>query len=472
MPLLNKLVLTETFTKAIWSKLKDSHVPIVDKSDIRSVSEWVGEINSELSNRSYIPSISHGNMEVEKSSGVMRFVPILTKEDMAVYYHLCGEIGDKVIVDEPDVFGGWRIVPKTARVTYDDREARSEAISKIYQQGYYSDPLSNAAWFQGYTSYTDLIFELSKSNDYGNFVARTDIANFYDSIDVPRLCRKLTREIPGDHEKIEVLEMFLGLWGRNTSGYQRSSKGIPQEIISDGSRNLSHFYLQDFDVAFKSYCEAKGLRYVRWADDMLIFGKSRVQLEDAIHQASELLMEDGLNLNAGKTKVYGRREFLMYRGMPVLSAINSKSIDGYRRELKTALRWQKETGDLKVDTIFRASIGFLTEKRRSFVQSDFEFLLASIRSNPELIGSLNSKQLYRTIRLSGEPKKFFSYLEVLVLRKRVSQPKMAFLRLLRDNRIVLEMLGISRDRQQESVRKIQESSDKESLLNRFCIPSY
>ncbi|PLS19806.1 hypothetical protein C0U40_19895, partial [Amylibacter cionae] len=111
-------------------------------------------------------------------------------------------------------------------------------------------------WLDEFRSFTQLIRKLTKTASSGTYVATTDVANFYDSIEIPRLIERLRRDMPSDsHEEIELLEVFLGLWDRRTTGYSRSSKGIPQEIISDGSRFLSHYYLQDFDEDFGQYCE-------------------------------------------------------------------------------------------------------------------------------------------------------------------------------------------------------------------------
>ncbi len=286
--------ISKGLTRKVWEHLQSSLVPIVAGADLLNLDSQVDELNRALRSNDYMPGTGHGYFGVEKRVGVTRFLPILSRIDMAVYYQLCGELGDIVLVNRPDIYGGWQVVPQPEASAELGRNSKKEIISARYQQGYFQDTLSNAAWFQGFRSFTQLIREIINSKDgYGNFVAVTDIANFYDSIDVSRLILKLRTKLPEYTSHLEALQIFLNYWNRRSTGYQPSTRGIPQEIISDGSRNLSHFYLQDFDDAFSEYCAKNGLRYVRWADDMLIFGSSPQRLEAALHKASRMLLAEG-----------------------------------------------------------------------------------------------------------------------------------------------------------------------------------
>jgi hypothetical protein len=98
-------------------KLHDSAVPVVSLTELQNVAQTVSSLNLEISDKAYIPSNGHGFLSLEKNMGVSRFLPILTSRDMIVYYQICGDIGDKVLVRQDGVFGGWHSVPTSQQVS-------------------------------------------------------------------------------------------------------------------------------------------------------------------------------------------------------------------------------------------------------------------------------------------------------------------------------------------------------------------
>lgn len=469
---MNQFQISIGLTRKVWEHLQSSLVPIVTTKDLKDIGAHVDEINKALRSNAYMPSIGHGYFGVEKKLGVTRFLPIIDKMDMAVYYHLCGELGDIALVNRPDIYGGWQVVPQASSIDSVGQKTRSELVSAMYQQGYFQDTLSNAAWFQGFKSFTHLLGSIiNDKSEYGNFVATTDIANFYDSIDTSKLILKLRNKIPDHANHIEILQLFLNFWNRRSSGYYPSTKGIPQEIVSDASRNLSHFYLQDFDDKFSAYCNTAGLRYIRWADDMLIFGASSQKLESALHMASRMLLVDGLNLSAPKTRIMGKRQYYEYRGLGILDAINRNDLVEYRRQRDTAMREQKNGKQLKVDTIFRASLGFLSRRRRAVTKADRDFLWNTITSDPGLLGSINAQQCLSFVRLTDTPSRGFSKLLNTALLKDVAAPKASLAALIRHHSKRLVTIGISRTVQENALDALNLSSDDSQLLQHYCIPA-
>jgi hypothetical protein len=464
--------ISKGLTRKVWEKLETSLVPIVSKDQLLKLEDEIDELNFKIQSNSYMPGTGHGYFGVEKRLGVTRFLPILSRTDMAVYYQLCGELGDLVLINRADIYGGWQVVPQTVGLDDLDRNSRNEVISARYQQGYFQDTLSNAAWFQGFKSFTQLITKLINSEDgYGNFVAVTDVANFYDSIDLSRLISKLRDKLPEYTSHLELLQVFLSFWNRRSTGYQASTKGLPQEIISDGSRNLSHFYLQDFDDQFSAYCGREGLRYVRWADDMLVFGPSPQKLEAAMHKASRMLLAEGLNLSAPKTRIMGKRKYSNYRGLDVLDSINTNNIDEYRRRRDAAMRRHRHGESLKLDTIFRASLGFLAQKARSVSVNDRAFLWDTITENPDLLGSMNAQQCLSFVRLMTPPSRGFAKLLNTALLKDVAAPKAVFLSLIRNHSKRLTNVAISKTTQRNAMDAIFSGSADSDLIRNWCVPT-
>ncbi|WP_157948979.1 RNA-directed DNA polymerase [Neorhizobium huautlense] len=433
------------------------------------IPNWVSQINKDIHNHSYLPNIVHGYLGVEKHLGVTRFIPVLTKEDLAVFYQLCGEIGDAVIENLPGVYGGWRSIPTPANLPQLIANRRIESIATLYQQNYYSSTFSNAAWFQEFRSFNELITSLVKNRSYGRYVIKTDIANFYDSIDVGRLSAKLRQDAPTLSRHVEILDLFLSYWNRRTAGYQRSTKGIPQEIISDGSRNLSHYYLLDFDKKIIGYCTSKNLKYIRWADDILIFGNSVSKLEAAVHNASKFLLADGLNLSAQKTALFSTQDYGRYRGLTILQAVERKDQTAFQKEIRAMQKWS-ENNSVKRDTIFRAAIGFTAELGTRATSFERNFLQETVLDHPELIGGLNTKQMLRLISSSDKPLTMFNRIANLAKRTEITAPKANLLMLIRDAAPVLTKIGISRRSLEKTIVEISAGGESD-IITSFCAPA-
>ena len=441
---MSELLLERHLTRKVWSKLRDGPVPIVAQEDINNISVFLDEYNAKLRNRDYVPGVGHGYLGLQKGSGVTRFLPVLSKEDMAVYYHLCGKIGDQVLVNKTGIFGGWRSIPTSKNLSDLATNRRFEDEAAVFQNNYYINSFSNRLWLAEFKSFTQLIKELATVSSEQNYVALTDVANFYDSIEIPRLIKRLRKDIPRESKNIELLEVFLGFWNRRTFGYSQSSKGIPQEIISDGSRFLSHYYLQEFDDRFERYCKQNFLQYVRWADDLLIFGPNPKSLEHAVHMASRLLLSEGLNLNAPKTRIVSTEEFAKYRGVEVLSAIDSGNPMTFRSKLRSAMNWHSKGKPLRLDTIFRATLGYTYNLGANAKHFEKDFLFKTADSFPDIIETLNDIQLLRLISLAGNSREMFLKIRKVCLRRPFTGARANFLMLIRRRCVPLVRIGISK----------------------------
>ncbi|WP_343504242.1 RNA-directed DNA polymerase [Alloyangia pacifica] len=466
---MKNIFLGAQLTYQVWSELKSGRVPIVSDDDINNIPRFVEDYTARLRSRSYVPDVVHGYLGVQKGAGVTRFLPILSKEDMAVYYHLCTLIGGEVIVRRDKVFGGWRAIT-TSGVPESSEEAEREA--KAFQQGYFAGALSNVMWFNEFRSFTQLVRKLVSDSSLGPYVATTDIANFYDSIEIPRLVRKLRRDMPKRYqEEINFLELFLNLWNRRTTGYARSSTGIPQEIISDGSRFLSYYYLQDFDEKFDNYCRRNSLIYIRFSDDILVFGSSKQRIEDAIHEMSRLLLPEGLNLNAHKTRIYKRRELSEFRVIELLDAISKKDKGRIRKELRAVRVRMVDKKPLRLDTAFRAILGYLHKISDHAEVYERNFVLEVAYENPDIVGTLNDFQLYNLIKIADDRLAMFRQIRSQCLARPYTGPRANFLMLVRTHNSDLEAIGVSKRLQRASVSLVERQSARSEIITTYCVPA-
>ncbi len=455
------------FTRKIWKKLHDSNVPIVLAEHLEKASLEVAldKINRDLRNSQYLPSINHGFLGINKSHGVTRFIPILTREDMAVYYYICYLISGKILEKRESIYGGWHIIPD---VQQKDDILTVEQIEG-YLQDYFSDSVSKKNWWKEWTRFIDMIADLTSRKDIGNYILTSDIANFYDSISVDTLIKKLRKKTSKFGEQIDVLEVFLGFWNRLTNGYSRSTKGIPQELFSDASRVLSHFYLQDFDKRFLEYCNNNSIIYCRWADDFLLFGKSPKKLEAALHKASKFLLSDGLHLSAGKTKIMSRIEYRAYRCIPFLEAVQSNDIRKYEKSLR-AHKKLFDAGEIRVDTLLKTAIGHSARNINKIGSYPKLFIDDAIRSNVDLSLTLNDQQIYNVILLNPKPGEIFQIFVRRLESKPYASSRATFLKMLRKHKRNLVALGISEKAQMASIGRIERASSDSVILREICIP--
>lgn len=442
---------------AIWKELKRSQVPIVDNETFADAKTFSEKIIADIKGNKYVPDIGHGYLGFAKSQGCTRFVPVLTKEDMAVYYSLTLSLQEKILKEKEGVFGGWLSVPKTLK------KGEVDVIDP-----YFSNTINAKAWFQNWQSLTEMLVAISKDASVGNYVITTDIANFYDSIDVNRLVRRLRSEVGEGGQIIDILEHFLGYWDRRIKGYPMSTKGIPQEIISDASRTLSHFYLQEIDDEFATYTYSHGLKYIRWADDFIVFGSSEKKLEQSIHYLSKTMMKVGLNLNAAKTKIYSKSDYMRYRGIGVLSEISSKD----EKKLERAVRYFDKTAaslDAREDTVVKSVISFLSSNKKAKSLYLRNYVNESLKKY-KIAAGVNPSQLRKWIEISDDGKQSLEDHEKLVLRFPYAAPRAEYLRFLSKHYSALKKIGLTDKRILGGITKVENKSSDSDILVNICGP--
>ena len=123
------------------------------------------------------------------------------------------------------------------------------------------------------------------------YMVRSDVANFFDRINIHRLESTLL-SMPGiDKDFVEIVNQILLHWAR------RDSYGIP--IGSNASRVLAEVALYNVD---RSLQEA-GLNFIRFVDDFRIFTATPTAAHSALARLIELLGREGLFINIRKSSI-------------------------------------------------------------------------------------------------------------------------------------------------------------------------
>lgn len=161
------------------------------------------------------------------------------------------------------------------------------------------------AWKKEYWEYQAKLREYTELmwTQY-NYCVQVDIANFYDTIRLDFLEKKIRDVVPsfGYNDEIMLLFRFLKEWNKLNEPIK--IVWIPQDEVWDCSRILSNFYLQSYDKYISDYCNNCSAKYIRYADDQLFFTQNKDDAEEILYHASVKLFHEWLNFNTWKTKEY------------------------------------------------------------------------------------------------------------------------------------------------------------------------
>jgi len=187
----------------------------------------------------------------------------------------------------------------------------------------------------------------------GVWVAHLDIEKFFDRVDHGRLVSKL--EATGlDSRLVELIRHFLAAGAMAGGVWEDTPQGTPQG--SPLSPLLANIVLDGLDHQL----EALGAKHVRYADDLIILGQTRPEIEGMVENiAAYLLAELNLRLNGEKTRITLAQEgeFLGF---------------GFRRLADGT--WQRVIAPAAREA-FRGQVDVLTEYRSG---ADAEAMLAGV----------------------------------------------------------------------------------------------
>ncbi|MFC8994389.1 reverse transcriptase domain-containing protein [Streptomyces rochei] len=149
-------------------------------------------------------------------------------------------------------------------------------------------------------------------------MAKTDVASFYENIDIDILKLDLAQAGIGE-PLLTQLHYFLQRFEQQSRAW-----GLPQGSSASGA--LSNVYLLPYD----EHIRQSGVQHVRYSDDTYIFGYTWEQLRSVLAGANQALRARRLTIAARKTEIFDRAgslshlddsardriSYLYYRGVP------------------------------------------------------------------------------------------------------------------------------------------------------------
>lgn len=180
-----------------------------------------------------------------------------------------------------------------------------------------------------------IIKALELFNDGYDWIVDIDLERFFDTVNHDRLTNIISRTIK-DGNLISLIRAFLDSGVMVNGKYEDTLVGTPQG--GNLSPLLSNIMLNELDKEL----EARGLRFVRYADDCLIMVGSKKAAERVMHSIVKFIEKKlGLIVNAEKSKIT-RPTNVKYLGFgfyydkdgKYYPRPHEKSIEKFKRKLK------------------------------------------------------------------------------------------------------------------------------------------
>lgn len=217
------------------------------------------------------------------------------------------------------------------------------------------------------------------------YVVDMDLEKFFDMVCQSKLIEVLSRTIK-DGRVISLIHKYLNAGVLNKGVFEETKVGVPQG--GPLSPLLSNIMLNELDKELTR----RGHRFVRYADDCMIFCKSRKSAERTLQNIVKYIERKlFLKVNREKTKVvyFNRAKFLgytfyMYKGKCRLR-IHPKSIHKMKARIREITSrsngWGKEYRALKLRQFVRGWVNYFSlADMKKLVKETDEWLRRRIRA--------------------------------------------------------------------------------------------
>lgn len=187
------------------------------------------------------------------------------------------------------------------------------------------------------------IASLVNNPDIGEYYSyRIDIHDYFNSVDVERILPRLQKVLENEKATYNLIEeILLNPFVISEEGIIKECKGIMAGVPI--SSFLANLYLTDLDWYFQN----KGVIYARYSDDIIVFAKTKSELEEYREYIESYLFREGLTINPKKICYSEPHEDWSFLGIKYIngvvdvSDISLKKLKGkIRRKARALYRWK------------------------------------------------------------------------------------------------------------------------------------
>jgi retron-type reverse transcriptase len=239
-------------------------------------------------------------MEVPKGSLGFRpgaVIPIQDRVVVSAIVLLIAPIIDKKF---PKSVYSWRLkdpLPKTGAIF---KETDIADIPFLKQETIKAriDPFDS--WYEVWPEFDEESRNAFLKDEY-RYLATTDIAAYFENIQLPILRDQLLSHLPTNLKIVNLLFSFLESWALKTADGRPQLRGIPQGNFI--SSFLGNMFLMPLDEYFRQFQSEYDILYYRYMDDARIFTKSIADARRVIFSMDRELRKLHLNVQTAKTKI-------------------------------------------------------------------------------------------------------------------------------------------------------------------------
>jgi group II intron reverse transcriptase/maturase/CRISPR-associated endonuclease Cas1 len=173
-------------------------------------------------------------------------------------------------------------------------------------------------------------------NQKYHWIAKTDIDNFFDSIDHNILISKL-QELIADNQLIKLLVLFLDIGSFKGYDYLQHNLGVHQGDIL--SPMLSNIYLDSMD----KYLEQQNIAFVRYADDFVMLFKKEKEAKSTLANLKIYLKSLNLTLEESKTYITHINDGFTFLGITYKGKYKSIQNERFQKTISKLYKLSKKS---------------------------------------------------------------------------------------------------------------------------------
>ena len=261
MKLMEKILREENLQKAIKKVKQNKGAPGVDKMTVQEIEDWFNqykeEITSKIMNKQYRP-MPVKRVYIPKPNGKQRPLGIPT-------------VVDRVI-----------------------QQAMLQVLTEIYEPIFSEHSFGFRPRRSAHMAMEEVLQYLNEGYEW---IVDLDIEKFFDTVNHDKLI-SILRENVNDATTLHLIRAYLRAGVLDNGLIKSTTVGTPQG--GPISVILSNIYLDKFDKEL----ESRNLRFVRYADDCIIFVKSEMSANRVMKSVTSWLERKlFLKVSATKTKV-------------------------------------------------------------------------------------------------------------------------------------------------------------------------
>lgn len=197
-------------------------------------------------------------------------------------------------VEIPKPSGGVRLLGIPTVIDRIIQQAIAQVLTPIFDEHFHS---SSYGFRPNRNAHMAIAQGLRDMNEGYHWIVDIDLEKFFDTVNHDRLMNLVSRKIT-DGDTISLIRKYLVSGIMVNGEYEESPVGTPQG--GNLSPLLSNILLNELDQEL----EKRGLRFVRYADDCIIFVKSEFAARRVMRSVTRYIEEIlGLTVNTTKSKV-------------------------------------------------------------------------------------------------------------------------------------------------------------------------